>query len=155
MRLHDLEAMAAAIAGLHFAVQSYQHAGAEFVLEIRRVKPNTFQRVAALADGHLEQRHAAGAKESEGADLGDNAGHLAGTQFADAARVEPVFVAKRQVVEQVLDVADALLQQDFGEARANALDVLHVGGEIEHREMVNERKRSAFSTQHSAVKRFG
>ena len=82
-------------------------------------------------------RHAAGAEEAEGAHLGDDAGHLADAQLADAARIQPVFVAEGQVVEQVLDRADALLQQDLGEARADALDVLHVGGEIEHRAMVN------------------
>ncbi len=85
-----------------------------------------------------KMRHAAGAEEAEGADFGDDAGHLAGAQFADAARIQPVFVAKRQVVEQVFDGADALFQQDLGKARADAFDVLNVGGEIEHRAMVNE-----------------
>ncbi len=128
--------MAAAIAGFHFAVQSHQHSGAELVLEIRGVEPDTLQGVAALANGHFEQRHAAGAEEAERAHLGDDAGHLARAQFADAAWVQPVFVAERQIIEQVLDRGDALFQQDLGKARADAFDVLHVGREIEHRKMV-------------------
>ncbi len=127
MRLHDLEAMAAAIAGFDFAVQSDQHAGAKFVLQISGVEPDAFERVAALADGHFEQWHATGAKESEGTDLGDDAGHFAGAQLANAARIEAIFVAKGQIVEQVFDRADALLQQDLGELGADAFDVLHVG----------------------------
>ena len=70
---------------------------------------------------------------AEGADLGDDAGHLADAQLADAAWVQTVFVAEGQVVEQVLDRADALLQQNFGEPGADAFDVLDVGSEIEHR----------------------
>ena len=95
LRLHDLEAMSAAIAGFDFAIQSDQHAGAELVLQIRGIEPDALQRVAALADGHLEERHAAGAKEAEGADLGDDAGHLARTQLANAARIQAIFVAER------------------------------------------------------------
>ena len=44
-----------------------------------------------------------------------------GAQLADAARIQPVFIAKRQVVEQVLDRADALLQQDLGNTAGQCL----------------------------------
>ena len=149
LRLQDLEAMAAAIAGFDFAVQRDQHAGAKLVLQIGRVEPDALQRVAALADGHLEEGHAAGAEEAEGAHLGDDAGHLARPQLADAARIQAIFVAEGQIVEQVLDRADALLQQDLGEPRADAFDVLHVGGEIEHRVMVNEEQRMLLAARYS------
>ena len=146
LRLHDLEAMAAAIAGFDFAIQSDQHAGAEFVLQIGGIEPDAFERIAALADGHFEQRHAAGAEESEGTDLGDDAGHLARTQLTDAARIEAIFVAEREMVEpQVFDRADSFLQQDLGEFGTDALDVLHVGREIKHgKDGSSRRTRFAF-----------
>ena len=114
-----------------------------------RVEPDALERVAPLADGHFENGHAAGAEEAEGADFGDDAGHLAGAELANAARVEAIFVAEGQVVEQVFDRADAFFQQDLGKSRADAFDVLNVGGELEHRVMVNQP--SAFSRQHSAI----
>ena len=87
-----------------------------------------------------KMRHAPRPEQTERAHLGDDAGHLSHTQLADAPRVQPVFVAKRQVIEQVLDGADALVQQDFGKTRADALHVLHAGREIEHRAMVNQQE---------------
>ena len=111
-----------------------QHAGAKLVLKIRRVEPGALQRVAPLADGHLEDGHAAGAKEAEGADLSNHAGHFAGSELADAARIQAIFIAEWQVVEQILDGADALFQQNFGKARADAFDILDAGREFEHRD---------------------
>ena len=96
------------------------------------------QRVASLAYRHLEQRHASRAKQPRRAHFGDHAGHLSGAQLADAPRIQPVFIAKRQVVQQVLDRRDALLQQHLGNARPNALHILHVGREIQHSAMVNQ-----------------
>ena len=97
------------------------HAGAKLVLQVGGVEPDALQRVAPLADGHLEDRHAARAEQAEGADFGDDAGHLAHAQLADAARVQAVFVAEGQVVEQVFDGGDALLQQDLRRTSARCL----------------------------------
>jgi hypothetical protein len=44
--------------------------------------------------------------------------------------VEAVFVAKGQVVEEVLDGGDAALGEADGYALADALDELDVGGEV-------------------------
>ena len=107
--------------------------GAELVFQVSGVKPDALQRVATLAHRHLKQRHAPGAKQAEGAHLGDDAGHLARAQFVDAARIQPVFVAEGQVVQQVFDRRDPLFQQDLGNLRPDALDVLHVSGEVEQR----------------------
>ena len=140
LRLDNLEAVAlAALGNFHLAVERQQHAGAKFVAQVAAVEPQALQGVAALAHGHLKDGHAAGAKQAEGAHLGDDAGHLARAQLADAARVQPVFIAKRQVVEQVFNGGDALVQQHLGKVRPNAFDVLDVGGELEHIAMVNER----------------
>ena len=54
------------------------------------------------------------------------------------ARIQPVFIAKRQVVQQVLDRRDALLQQHRRVARSDALHILDVGGKIKHSAMVNQ-----------------
>ena len=132
LRLEDLEAMPVAVAGLDFAVERDQHAGSKFVFQICCVEPDALQGVAALADSHLEDGHAARAKEAEGAYFGDNAGHLPRAQLADAARIQAIFIAKRQVVEQVFDCAEAFFQQDLGKSRADAFDVLDIGGEFEH-----------------------
>ncbi len=78
------------------------------------------------------------AEKAEGADFGDDAGHLARAQLADATRIQPVFIAKRQVVEQVLDRANAFVQQDLGKAWANAFHILHAGRKVEHGRIVNE-----------------
>ena len=138
LRLDDFEAMAAAIASLDLAIQRERHAGAKLVLQVGGVKPNALQRVAPLADGHLEDRHAARAEQSEGAHVGDDAGHLAHAKLADAARVQAIFVAEGQVVEQVFDGCNALLQQDLRELRPDAFYELHIGSKVEHRAMVNQ-----------------
>src|ERR1019366_5011392 len=110
--LDNFEAMASTIARFHLAVERQQHAGAKLVLQVGGVEPHALQRVTPLSDGHLEDGHAARAEQAEGAYLGDNAGHLAGAQLANAPRIEPVFVAEGQIVKQVLDRAYALLQQN-------------------------------------------
>src|SRR5664279_2186650 len=137
--LDNFEAVASTIARFHLAVQRQQHAGAKLVLQVGGVEPHALQRVTPLADGHLEDGHAARAEQSEGAHLGDDAGHLAGAQLANATGIEPVFVAEGQIVKQVLDGADALFQQNLGNLWPNAFDELYVGGEIEHRRMVNQQ----------------
>src|ERR1035438_2754703 len=138
LRLDNFEAVASTIARFHLAVQRQQHAGAKLVLQVGGVEPHALQRVTPLADGHLEDGHAARAEQSEGAHLGDDAGHLAGAQLANATGIEPVLVAEGQIVKQVFYGADALLQQNLREPRPNAFDELYVGGEVEHRRMVNE-----------------
>ena len=107
--------------------------GAKLVLQISGVEPDALQRVATLAHRHLKQRHAPGAEQAKGAHLGNNAGHLARAQLVNPARIQPVFVAEGQVVQQVLDRRDPLFQQDLGNLRPDALDVLNVSGEVEQR----------------------
>ena len=77
LRLKDLEAVSAAVAGLDFAIQRDQHSGTKLVLQIGGVEPDALQGVAALTDRHLEQWHAARAEQAEGAHFGYDAGHLA------------------------------------------------------------------------------
>ncbi len=124
---------------LDLAVERHQLPGWKLSFEVAAAEPQAFQGVAALARGHLQDGHAPGAKQAGGAHLGDDAGHLARAELGDAARIDPVFIAKRQVVEQVFNGGDALVQQHLGQVRPYALDELNVGGEFEHIAMVNER----------------
>ena len=87
---------------------------------------------------HLEDGHAPGAEQPRAADLSDHAGHLTLAQLGNAARVQTVFIAKRQIVEQVFDRVQALGRQQVGQARTDSLQVLHRGGEFCHREVQDE-----------------
>src|SRR5712692_3881323 len=114
------------------AVERQHLSGLEAVLKIGGVEPDTLQLCAALADRQLEDRHAARAKQSRVADFSNHRRHLSGAQFGDRTRVQPVFVAKGQVVQQIVDGCKALGPEDLGQARANAFHVLHWSGRFHH-----------------------
>ncbi len=116
----------------HLAVESDQLARFEAVAQVSAVEPDALQAGPALAGRHLEDGHAAGSKQARCPDFGDDRGHLAYSKFGDAAGIYAVFVAKRQVMEQVVDSVDALCSQHFGQARADALDVLDRGRQLQH-----------------------
>src|SRR5262249_44453218 len=120
LRLVDLQA-AALPALFHLAVERYELAGLEAIAQVFAVKPDALERGASLAGHQLKDRHALARAENSGvAHLGDHGSHLARAQLADAARIQPVFIAERQVVEQVFDGGDALLLQPFGDAWADS-----------------------------------
>src|SRR5262249_36009953 len=81
---------------------------------------------------HFKNGHLPGAEDAGVADLGDDRRHLARPQLGDPARVEPVFVAKGQVVQQVFDGGDVLLRQPLSHARAYAFDEFDFSMEVEH-----------------------
>jgi hypothetical protein len=87
---------------------------------------------ATLADGQLENGHALRAEQAGIAHFGDHRGHFAGAQFGDRPRVQPVLVAKGQVMEQVVNRPNALGGKDLGEARADAFHELHWSGGFQH-----------------------
>ena len=88
---------------------------------------------AALSDGELEDRHAAGAEQARVADFGDDRGHFSRAQFGDGARIQAVFVAEGQIVQQVIDGVNTFGGQHFGQAWANALDDTARSGRFQHR----------------------
>ncbi len=130
-RLDDLQ-LAAAIVGFHFSVQGHDLSGLELVPKIGGVEPDTLQARPPLSGCHLENGHAAGTEQSGIADLGDDGRHLSRTQFGDGARVQAVFVAEWQIMQQVVDGVDALARQHLGQAGADAFHILHGSGRIEH-----------------------
>ena len=131
LRLDDLQ-LAAALVFFYLAVQGDHLPGSELVLQVGRVKQEAAQAGASLPHGQLENRHAARAEEPGIAHFTDHGGHLAGAQFGNPARIQPVFIAKGKVMEQVADGVDSLGGQNFGNARTNALHILNGGGEFEH-----------------------
>ena len=118
--------------GFELAVDGDHLAELELVLEIRAVEPHALDGAEALAEGHLEDGAGAGAEEDGAADLADDGGHGAGGERGDGLRVEAVFVAEGQVVEQVFDGFDAAGGEGGGDALADAFYVFDRGGEFEH-----------------------
>ncbi len=86
-----------------------------------------------MANRHLKDRHSAGAEQTRIADFGDDGRHLAGAEFGNATGIQAVFIAERQVMQEIVNGFDALGGQNFGEARANAFHELNWGAEFKHR----------------------
>ena len=132
LRLGDLKA-AAFPSFFHLAIERDELAGLEAVTQVFTVKPDAFQGGASLAGDQLKDGHAvARAKDGGVADFGNDGGHLSGAQLANAARIQAVFIAERQVIEQVFNSGDVLLRQPFGNARANALNEFDFCLKIKH-----------------------
>ena len=131
LRLNHLQ-VAGGARGLDLAVDGDGLPGVEFALEIGGVEPDALERMAALADGQFEDRHAAGAEQDCAAHFGDDAGRFAGLQFVEAARVLAILVAKGQMVEQVFGGLNVFGGEHFGHARTDAAHVHDWGIEAGH-----------------------
>ena len=131
LRLGKLE-FAAAVILLDLAVKSDDLSGLEFVPQIPGVEPDTFQARPALSRGHLKDGHAAGAEQPRGANFGDHGGHFTGAQLCDASWVQPVFIAKRQVMYKVIKGLNTFCGQQFSQTGADSLDVLNGGTQLQH-----------------------
>ena len=118
---------------LDLAVEGDHLSGLEAVLEVGAAEPDAFQGVAALARSHLHDGHAPGTQQHGSANLGDYAGHFSGRQLGDAARINPILIAKWQIIKEILDDGDSLGGQRLGQARAYALDELNRRAEFHHR----------------------
>ena len=105
----------------------------ELVAQVIAPKPFTPDASASLGSYHLKDWHSAlGVEERRTAHLGNDRGHLPRTKFSHAARVQPVFITKRQVIEQVLHHVDVFLLQPLGQTRAYAFYVLYFCVEFQH-----------------------
>src|ERR1700733_2177794 len=112
LRLDDLQ-LAASLVALHFAVECDHLSGLELVVKIRAMKPETLQAAASLSHRQLKDRHAARGKQSRVADFADHRGHFSGTQLGDPARIQPVFVAKWQIMQKTVYGLNALAPRNF------------------------------------------
>src|SRR5581483_8912378 len=104
----------------------------KLIFEVSAIEPDALETGATLAGGHLKNRHATGTKQGRGAYLSDDRSHFTGTQFRDSAGIQPVFVAKRQIMKQIINCMDALACQNLRKARTNSFYVLHRGGGFQH-----------------------
>ena len=109
------------------------------------MEPDALDGAQALAEGHLEDGAGAGAQQHGAADFADDGGHGAGGERGDGLRVQAVFVAKGQVVEQVFDGFDAARGEGGGDAFADAFYEFDRGGEFEHRDDANKVERRYFA----------
>ena len=123
---------AATVVFLDLAVQGDDLAGLELVSKIGGIEPDTLQSRPALSGGHLKDGHAAGTEKTGGPNLGNHGSHFAGAQFGNAPGVQPVLVAKRQVVQQVVEGLNAFGRQQFGELWADSFNVLNGGTWLQH-----------------------
>ena len=74
----------------------------EAITEVGGIEPEAAQAGPALAGGHVEDGHAAGTEQARVAHFRDDSSHFAGAKFGDAARIDPVFVTERQVMQQIV-----------------------------------------------------
>ena len=131
LRLDHLE-VAGRPRRFHLSVHRHRLPGMKLVLQVGPVEPHALQRQAALAQGHLEDRHAPRPQQCRPAHLGDHARHLARLQLVQAARILPVFVAKGKVVEQVFGGLDVLGGKHLRHARPHAAHIHHLGFKSGH-----------------------
>ena len=62
---------------------------------------------------------------------GANGVYAVGLDVLDVREVDAVFVAKRQVVEEIVDRVDAAFGEEFGAVGTNAFDHADFGGQGE------------------------
>jgi hypothetical protein len=115
------------------------------------VKPDAFDRAQALADGHFEHRAGARAQHGGAADFSEQADGFAGLQRGDGPRIETIFVAKRQMVEQVFYGLDATLTQSCGHTLADAANKLDRRGELEWHEAEDTRVDRRFALKSAGL----
>ena len=94
------------------------------------------QREAVLqgveAERQLEEAAAGAAFQQCGAaDVADERGHVAGFHLCDGPGVKAVFVAERQVIEEVFDGFDSAFGEPFSDAIADAFDELDRRGKLQ------------------------
>jgi hypothetical protein len=88
------------------------------------MNPDALEAVRSHPNGHLEDRHSAGSKQSRSPDLGDNTRHFARLQFMNGARIEAIFVSKGKVVQQIFGGLDPFGFDALRKTRTYAFDVL-------------------------------
>ncbi len=116
--------LSAAARGLHFSVQGYQLPALKLVLQVGAVKPHAFDLAQALPTviskmGMRRVRSRAMPRTSP-----MRLAISPGVRSSMACGTQAVFIAKRQMVEQIFNGGDSLFQQRLGDAGSNALDEL-------------------------------
>ncbi len=131
LRLNNLQ-LPAALIFFNLAVERNHLPRHKFVLQISRVEPQAAQLRPSLPHGKLKNWRAARAKQPRIPHFPHHRRHLARPQLGNPPRVQPVFIPKRQIMQQVADRVNPLRGQNLPYTRTNALHILHGGGEFKH-----------------------
>src|SRR4029077_13079345 len=138
LRLNNLQAAPAAFLLFNFSIQGDQLTGPELVFQVSTMEPSAFQGVTFLACGHVKDiQTGAGAKQTRSTDFRNHARHLTRAKLRYATGIHPVFIAERQVIQEVFDRSNPFGSQNIPEMRADALDELNRGVEFQHVRMIS------------------
>ena len=133
LRLHHLQA---ALIGVefNFAVERDILARTDHPLQPGGVEPLAAKIGAAFPhvgakDLHATSPHRQHARRTH---AGDHRGHFAGTHFGRSAQTCAVFIAEREVNQQIFDRLNCLLPQGFRSRGPHAFDKLNGGRKRDH-----------------------
>ena len=129
--LYQLQ-LAAIQISLHLAVESDYLTGLKTVTQVGCVEPNALQPGPSLSSGHFEYRHTPGAEKARSSDFGDDRRHFPSAKLGNAAGIEAIFVAKWQIMKQIVDRVNSLGRKHVGQSWTYALDILNRSTQFEH-----------------------
>src|SRR5260370_18158891 len=134
LRIDQCEARGAELSDFGFAVKDEELPGFQAAFEIATVKKFAGKRAAGFVlDKQMIDGIAPAAHAADGLAAHDASANGVGAVRLDVlhlGKMDTVFVAKREVAEQVLERADAALREEFGALRADALDHAYFGAEV-------------------------
>src|SRR5260370_9041293 len=134
LRIDHFEARGAELVDFRFAMKDEELASFQAPFEIAAVEKFAGERAAGIVlheqviDGVAAAAHAADGLAAHHA--GANGVGAVGPDVLHLGKMDAVFVAKREVAEQVLERVDAALREEFGALRADALDHAYFGAEV-------------------------
>src|SRR6476620_11515647 len=131
LRLHQLQFPGPRIL-LDLAVERNQLARFETIFEIGGVEPEATDLGPPLAGHQFKNRHPTSAEETRVADLRNHGRHFARLQLFHTSWVQPVFVAKGKVVQQVMDGMNSFGTKHIRQPGTYPLHVLYRCVEIQH-----------------------
>ena len=131
LRIDHLQAPGPVGIDVHFAVQHDALPRLEATFEVAAVEELAVQHAGGVTHHQVIDRVAAPRKTHQTAadHFGLHGVRAAGREFADAGEAQAVFIAERQVAQQVLDRADLTLGQQRRALRSHALQVHDLVGE--------------------------
>ena len=105
----------------------------QFSFQIAAVEETDVDGAGCIADRDVENGAAAALEADGGAsaarDFGENCLDLAGDYFGDGGEAEAVFIAEREIAQQIADGDDAASFESGGALRAYAVEVFDRVGE--------------------------
>src|SRR5690242_7279842 len=100
LRLADLQT-ASFPSFFYLAVKSEELAGLEPVAQVLAMKPDALERRPSLSRNHFKNGHRARAEHGSIANFGNHRGHFAWFEFGNSSRVQAIFIAEGEIIEQI------------------------------------------------------